>query len=184
MCYIRHLLDYLDVTLNVSDGLYKHFYQTSNSAINHIHRKSNHPRSIIKQLPLSLESRLSKLISDENAFVGAASVYQEPLKRVGYNHKLNCNNSDKHGSNNNNDKDNCNNNATKNDNNYNNNKLKFNDNISWDNNDNNSNKNNCNSYENKGSNDNNNNKVKFNSNDNKNNINIYNFNSEDNRDNF
>ena len=64
----------------------------NNSKINYIHRESNHPPSIIKQLPLSVESRLSKLSSDENVFVQAASIYQEPLKRAGYNHKLNYNN--------------------------------------------------------------------------------------------
>ena len=64
------------------------------------------PPSIIKQLPLSVESPLSKLSSDENLFIQAASVYQEALKRAGYNHKLIYNNSDKYSSNNNNNKDN------------------------------------------------------------------------------
>ena len=69
-------------------------------------------------MPLSVEPRLSKLSSDENVFIQAASVYQEALKQAGYNYKPNCNNSDKYNSNNkNNNNDNCNNNATKNDNN-------------------------------------------------------------------
>ena len=134
---------------------------------NFIHRESNHPPSIIKQLPLSVESCLSKSSSDENVFIRATSVYHEALKRVRYNHKLTYNNSGKYNSknNNNNNKDNCNSNDTKNDSNYSNNKFKFNHTDNWDNN-NNNNKNNFNSYENKDSNDNNNNKVKFNSNDN------------------
>ena len=130
------IVDYLDVTLNLSDSSEKPFHKP-NSEINYIHRKSNHPPSIIKQLPLSVESRLSKLSSDENVFIQAASVYQEALKRVGFNHKVRYNNSDKYNSNNNNknNKDNCNNNATKNDNNYSNKKFKFNNKDSWDNND-------------------------------------------------
>ena len=130
------IVDYLDVTLNLSDGSQKPFHKP-NSEINYIHRESNHPPSIIKQLPLSVESRLSKLSSDENVFIQAASVYQEALKRVGFNHKVRYNNSDKYNSNNNNknNKDNCNNNATKNDNNYSNKKFKFNNKDSWDNND-------------------------------------------------
>ena len=91
------LVDYLDVTLNLSDGSYKPFHKP-NSEINYIHRESNHHTSIIKQLPLSVESRLSKLSSDENVFIQAASVYQEALKRAGYNHKLSYNNSDKYNS--------------------------------------------------------------------------------------
>ena len=41
----------------------------NNSKINYIQRESNHPPSIIKQLPLSVESRLSKVSSDENVFI-------------------------------------------------------------------------------------------------------------------
>ena len=81
------VVDYLDVTLNLSDGSYKPFHKP-NSEINYIHRESNHPPTIIKQLPLSVESRLSKLSSDENVFIQAPSVYQEALKRAGYNHKI------------------------------------------------------------------------------------------------
>ena len=178
------IVDYLDVTLNLSDGSYKPFHKP-NSEINYIHRESNHPPTIIKQLPLSVESRLSKLSSDENVFIQAASVYQEALKRAGYNHKLKYNNNDKYNSNNNNNQRICNSNDTKNDN-YNNNKFKFNHNDKWDNH-NNNNKYNFNSYENKDINDNNNNKIKFYSNDNRgnnNNNNNHNSNSNENSDNI
>ena len=179
------VVDYLDVTLNLSDGSYKPFHKP-NSEINYIHRESNHPPTIIKQLPLSVESRLSKLSSDENVFIQAASVYQEALKRAGYKHKLKYKNSNKYNSNNNNNQHICNSNDTKNDNNYNNNKFKFDHNDKWDKDDNN-NKDNFNGYESKDSNDNNNNNVKFYSNDNRGNINNhnnYNSNSNDNRDNI
>ena len=69
--------------------------------------------SIIKQLPLSVESRISKLSFDENVFIQAASVYQEALKRAGYNHKLSYKNSDKDNSSNNNINNNNNNNNNK-----------------------------------------------------------------------
>ena len=116
------LVDYLDVTLNLSDGSYKPFHKP-NSEINYIHRESNHPASIIKQLTLSVQSRLSKLSSGEDVFIQAASVYHEALKRASYNHKLSYNNSDNYNSNNNNN--NYNNNSN---NNNNNNKVKFNNN--------------------------------------------------------
>ena len=145
------IVDYLDVTLNLSDGSYKPFHKP-NSEINYIHRESNHPPSITKQFPLSVESSLSKVSSDEYVFIQAASIHQEALKRAGYNQKLKRNNSDKYNSNNNNNKDNCYSNDTKNDNNYSNNKFKFSHNDNWDNNDNNNNKDNFNC--NKGSNDN------------------------------
>ena len=52
--------------------------------------------------------------SYENVFIQSASVYQEALKRAGYNHKLSYNNSDKCNSNNNNKNDNNNNNNNNN----------------------------------------------------------------------
>ena len=122
------IVDYLDVTLNLSHGSYKPFHKP-NSEINYIHKESNHLPSIIKQLPLSVESRLSKLSSDKNIFIQAASVYhQEALKRAGYNHQLSYNNSDKCNSNNNNNNSINNNNNNNNNNNTNNNKVKFNSN--------------------------------------------------------
>ena len=50
--YNLKIADYLDVTLNISDASYKPFHKP-NSEINYIHRESNHPPTIIKQLPLS-----------------------------------------------------------------------------------------------------------------------------------
>ena len=107
---------------------YKPFHKL-NSQINYIHRESNHPPSTIKQLSLSVESHLSKLSSDENVFIQAASVYQEALKRAGYNHKLSHNTSDKYNSKNNNKNNNNNNNSNNNHNkNSNNNNNNNNDN--------------------------------------------------------
>ena len=102
---------------------YKPFHKP-NSEINYIHRESNHPPSIIKQLSLSVESRLSKLSSNENIFIQAVSIYQEAFKRAGYNHKLSYNNSIKHNNNSDNNNNNNNNNSNNNNNNSNNNNNK------------------------------------------------------------
>ena len=48
------IVDYLDVTFNLTDSSYRPFNKTNNE-INYIHKQSNHPPSIIKQLPLSVE---------------------------------------------------------------------------------------------------------------------------------
>ena len=96
--------------------------------------------------------------SYENVFIQAASVYQEALKRAGYNHKLSYNNSDKCNSNNNNKNDNNNNNNNDNNNNNsnNNNKVTFNSNDNRSNNNNDNSNNNNNNNNNINSNDNNN----------------------------
>ena len=80
-------VNYLDITFNLNDSTYRP-YQKENNEINYIHKESNHPPSIIKQLPLSIESRLSRLSSNENIFKNAIPVYDEALKRSGYTHEL------------------------------------------------------------------------------------------------
>ena len=131
-------LKMVGVTLNPLDGSYKPFHEP-NSEISYIHRESNHPPSIIKQLPLSVESLLSKLLSDENVFIQAAFVYQEALKRAGYNHKLSYDKRNKYNRNSNNNNDNNNNNSSSINDNNNNNKVKFNSNENSVNNNNNNN---------------------------------------------
>ena len=57
-------VNYLDVTLNLENSTYRP-YQKENNQIKYINIESNHPPSIIKQLPLSIESQLSSLSSSE-----------------------------------------------------------------------------------------------------------------------
>ena len=42
-------------------------FNKTNNEINYIHKQTNHRPSFIKQLPLSVETRLSKLFSNEKA---------------------------------------------------------------------------------------------------------------------
>ena len=56
--------------------------------IAYIHKESNHPPSILRQIPLSIESRLSKHSSNEKIFKESTQIYQEALKKSGYNHQL------------------------------------------------------------------------------------------------
>ena len=87
------VVDYLDVTFNLTDSSYCPFNRTNNE-INYIHKQSNYPPSIIKQLPLSVERRLSKLSSNEKIFNDSIPIYQEALIKAGYNHKLTYHNYD------------------------------------------------------------------------------------------
>ena len=48
----------------------------------------NHLPCIIKQSPLSVERRLSKLSSNEKTFNDSNAIYQEALIKAFYNHKL------------------------------------------------------------------------------------------------
>ena len=77
-----NIVDYLDVTLNLLNNTYKPFSKPNNE-INYIHKESNHPPSIIKQIPFSIESRVSSLSSNEKIFNESTPIYQEALKNLG-----------------------------------------------------------------------------------------------------
>ena len=47
------IVDFLDVTLNLTDSTYKPYHKP-NDEICYIHKESNHPLSITKQLPVSI----------------------------------------------------------------------------------------------------------------------------------
>ena len=81
------IVDYLDVTFNLTDSSYSLFNKT-NDEINYIHKQSNHTPSIMKQLPLSVERGLSKLSSNEKIFNDSILIYYEALIKAGYKHKL------------------------------------------------------------------------------------------------
>ena len=80
-------VDFLDITLNLTDSTYKPYHKP-NDEICYIHKESNHPLSITKQLPISIETRLSKLSSNEKVFNESVPIYQEALDKSGYKHQL------------------------------------------------------------------------------------------------
>ena len=80
-------VNYLDVTPNLENFTYRP-YQKENNQIKYINIESNNPPSIIKQLPLSIESRLSSLSSSEEIFNDCVIPYQDALDKSGYKHKL------------------------------------------------------------------------------------------------
>ena len=73
------MVDYLDVTLNLLNN--KPFSKPNNE-ISYIHKESNHPPSIIKQVPFSIESRLSSLSWSEKIFNEYTPIYQGTLKNL------------------------------------------------------------------------------------------------------
>ena len=53
-----------------------------------MHSKSNHPPNIIRNIPESVNRRLSEISSDEAVFNEAATPYQDALHKSGYTYKL------------------------------------------------------------------------------------------------
>ena len=68
------IVNYLDVTFNLNDGTYRP-YQKPDNIILCIHVESNHPPNIIKQIPKTIEKRLSQLSSNEEIFNESATFY-------------------------------------------------------------------------------------------------------------
>ena len=54
----------------------------------YIHKHSNHPPSILRQLPASINKRISTLSSDKQAFNDAVQAYQNALGHSNSSHKL------------------------------------------------------------------------------------------------
>ena len=53
-----------------------------------MHSQNNHPPGIKKNIPLSVEKRLSKISSNADVFKEACQPYQEALSKAGYDHTL------------------------------------------------------------------------------------------------
>ena len=79
----QKITNFLDITLNLSNGSYQPFKKPNDDTI-YIHSHSNHPPSIIRQLPISISQRISKLSSDHATFQHAAPTYNNALKHNGF----------------------------------------------------------------------------------------------------
>ena len=76
-------VNFLDVTLNLTNNTYKPF-KKPNDQLRYVHTSSNHPPQILKQLPASINDRLSNNSSNENIFNTTKQVYEDALKKSGY----------------------------------------------------------------------------------------------------
>ena len=71
----------------MNTGTYKPFRKPNEETL-YIHAKSNHPANILKQLPISIETRLSNLSSNSEIFHEASKHYQNILSQSGYDYQL------------------------------------------------------------------------------------------------
>ena len=76
----KKVVDFLDITLDLRTAIYKP-YKKPNSNLTYIHIQSNHPSSIIKNLPKSINKRLSTNSKNTQIFNEACPAYTEALKK-------------------------------------------------------------------------------------------------------
>ena len=81
------IVDFLDVTLNLNDGTFKPFMKPNDFPL-YVNSNSNHPPSILKNIPKSVNRRLSKISSNEQVFKDSIPPFQEALEKSGYSHTL------------------------------------------------------------------------------------------------
>ena len=80
-------VNFLDVNLNLELEIYKPYMKPNDKPI-YVDRNSNHPPSILKNIPESIKNRLSKISANEEVFNQAIPPFQEALKKCGYDFQL------------------------------------------------------------------------------------------------
>ena len=79
--------DFLDITLNLENGSFRP-YRKDNKPPTYIHKDSNHPPHIKKELPKMISKRISQLSSSKEVFEAEAPVYNAALNNSGYTEGL------------------------------------------------------------------------------------------------
>ena len=80
-------VNFLDMTLDLLCG--KHFpYRKPNDTPSYIHKSSNHPPPILRNIPAAISRRITDTSSDEAAFQQAAPIYNTALRASGYSETI------------------------------------------------------------------------------------------------
>ena len=80
-------VDFPDVTFNLKTESYQPF-RKSNNEPKYIDISSNHPPQVLKQLPKSIEKRLSEISSSKEIFDNSKHLYEKALQESGFKEKL------------------------------------------------------------------------------------------------
>ena len=80
-------VNFLDVTLDLRSEKFYPYMKEGNIPL-YVHKESNHPPSILKNIPKSINKRLPEISSDKESFDSAKGVCQEALNKSGYHYNL------------------------------------------------------------------------------------------------
>ena len=80
-------VNYLDVTSNLANGSYCPYRKPNDEPL-YINTKSNHPPTIIRQLPAAINRRISDISCNKEAFGKAKPPYEKALKFSGFTENL------------------------------------------------------------------------------------------------
>ena len=81
------VVNYLDVTLDLHNNKY-YPYRKPNDRPRYIHKHSNHPPHVAKQLPIAVNKRLNDISCNEEVFEQSKGDYEKALRESNINYKL------------------------------------------------------------------------------------------------
>ena len=80
-------VDFLDVTFNLTTETYQPYTKPNNELL-YVNKQSNHPPTVLSQIPNSVNERLNNISSNETVFNDAKGKYERALEQSGYNTHL------------------------------------------------------------------------------------------------
>ena len=81
------VINFLDIRFNLQRATYEPYAKPNNVPL-YVHKDSNHPPSIIKNIPESINTRLVRSSSDKTVFDKSVQEYQKALSTSGYQYPL------------------------------------------------------------------------------------------------
>ena len=81
--------------MDIENDTFKPFMKPNNTPL-YVHKLSNDPPNVTKNIPAAVYRRLSSISSNEAMFNSAAPTYQEALRNSGYSYELKFNPKTKH----------------------------------------------------------------------------------------
>ena len=79
----KKTVDYLDITLDLRTGAFKPYSYPNNVPL-YVHRQSNHPPSIFRNIPESINRKTLLHLVWQRIFRYRCAPYQEALRKSGY----------------------------------------------------------------------------------------------------
>ena len=76
-------VDFLDVRFDLVNNTYQPYSKPNNEPV-YFHKQSNHPPNILKELPKSINKRISDIPCDKNVFSNATLTYEKALNNSGF----------------------------------------------------------------------------------------------------
>ena len=83
----QKIVNFLDVTFDLENETFRPYMKPNNTP-NYVHKLSNHPPNVTRNIPASVNRRLSCISSSELMFETAAPAYRDALAKSGYDFEL------------------------------------------------------------------------------------------------